>query len=49
MGLSAESARNIVESLCGRLSTHLDDFDPASERVDRAIEVWKRQIAITAD
>ena len=49
MGLSAESARNIVESLCGRLSTHLDGLDPASDRVDRAIAVWKRRIEITAD
>ena len=49
MGLSAESTRDIVLSLCGRLSTHLDDLDPASDRVDRAIEVWKRRIEVTAD
>ena len=40
MGLSAESARNIVVSLCGRLSTHLNDLDLASDRVGPVIEVW---------
>lgn len=49
MGISAESARNVVVSLCGRLSAHLDDFEPASNRVDRAIEVWKSRIELTAD
>ena len=49
MGISAASARYIVESLCDRLSTHLDDLDPASDRVDRAVEVWKRRMEITAD
>ena len=34
MGISAEAARDIVVSLCGRLSTHLDGLDPASDRVD---------------
>ncbi len=47
MGISAEWARNIVESLCARLSTHLSDLGPGSDRVDRAIEIWKKRIEIT--
>ena len=49
MGINAGEARNIVESLRHRLSAHLDGLDPASDRVRRAVEIWKMRIASTAD
>ena len=48
MGIRANVARDCVESLCGRLSTHLEDLESASSRVERAIEIWKDRIEITA-
>ncbi len=45
MGINAGEARNIVESLRHRLSAHLDGLDPASDRVRRAVEIWKMRIA----
>ena len=49
MGINAQAARDCVESLCGRLSAFLEDREPASGQVVRAIEIWKRRIEITAD
>ena len=48
MGINAEVARDFVETLCGRLSAHLEDLEPASNRVNRAIEMWNRRIETTA-
>ena len=48
MGMNAGAARDIVMSLCSRLSAHLEDFEPASDRVNRAVEIWKKRIE-TAD
>ena len=49
MGMNAAAARDVVASLCGRLSTHLEDFEPNSDRVGRAIEIWKERVETTAD
>ena len=49
MGMNAGAARDIVASLCGRLSAHLEDFEPTSDRVNRAVEIWKARIETTAD
>ncbi len=49
MGIDAAAARESVESLCGRLSAHLEGIDPASDRVNRAIGVWKERIETTID
>ena len=49
MGIGADFARNVVDSMCDRLSAHLKNFDPASDRVGRATEIWKGRIEITAD
>ena len=49
MGITAKAAREIVESLCRRLRAHLEDLDPASDRVNRALEIWKKRIEITAN
>ena len=49
MGVNAGSARDIVASLCGRLSAHLEDLELASDRVNRAVEIWKERIETTAD
>lgn len=48
-GIDAAAARDIVLSLCGRLSAHLEGLDPASDRVNRAIGIWKKRIEITAN
>ena len=42
MGLGAGLAGKIVQSLCDRLGTHLNDIDPASDRVGRAVRMWRR-------
>ena len=47
MGVRAEVARACTESLCGRLSAHLEDLEPASRRVERATEIWKNRIETT--
>ena len=47
MGIGAEVARDCVESLCGRLGTHLENTESGSDRVDRAIEIWSNRIKIT--
>ena len=49
MGTGADTARNVVESMCGRLSAHLESLDPASDRAGLAIEIWKGRIEVTAD
>ena len=49
MGMNAGAARDIIASLCDRLSAHLEDFELASDRVKRAVEIWKERIEITAD
>ena len=49
MGMNAGAARDIVASLCGCLSAHLEDVEPASDRVNRAVEIWKERIETTAD
>lgn len=46
MGIGAGKVRDLIESLCGRLSSHIEDLDPASDRVDQAIETWKKRIEI---
>ena len=48
MGINAEAARDCVETLCGRLRAHVEDLEPASERVNRAVETWKERIEATA-
>ena len=49
MGMNAGEARDIVASLCGCLSAHLEDVEPASDRVNQAVEIWKERIETTAD
>ncbi|MCY3879365.1 MAG: type II toxin-antitoxin system HipA family toxin [Rhodobacteraceae bacterium] len=49
MGMKAEAARDIVASLCGRLSIHLENLEPTANRVNRAFEIWKERIETTAD
>ena len=49
MGMNAGAARDIVMSLCSRLSAHLEDFEPASDRVNRAVEIWKKRIETATD
>jgi len=49
MGMDAGTARDIVGSLCDRLSAHLEDLEPGSDRVNRAIEIWKQRIETTAN
>ena len=49
MGMNAAAARDIVTSLCGRLSAHTEDLEFASDRVNRAVEIWKERIATTAN
>ena len=49
MGIGAGVARNLVHCLCDRLGAHLIGLDPTTDRVGRAIEVWRRRIEITAD
>ena len=44
MGMNAGAARDIVSSLCGRLSAHLEDLEPNCERVNRAVEIWKERV-----
>ena len=48
MGIDAKAARDIVDSLCGRLSAHLEVLVPGSDRVDRATGIWRERIE-TAD
>ena len=49
LGIDAEAARDIVGSLCGRLSSHLEGLEPASGRVGRAVEVWRGRIETAAN
>ena len=49
MGMNAGAARGIVASLCGRLSAYLEDLEPVSGRVYRAVEIWKERVEMTAD
>ena len=49
MGINAETIRDLVESLCRRLSAHLEGLEPTSDRVNRAIGIWKNQIEITTN
>ncbi|MCY4066911.1 MAG: hypothetical protein OXF57_11165, partial [Rhodospirillaceae bacterium] len=49
MGIEAGTVRDIVGSLCDRLGAHLEDLEPASDRVNRAIEIWKQRIETTAN
>ena len=49
MGLSAAVVRNLIESLCSRLSAHLEGIESDSNRVSRAIDVWKKRIEFTAN
>ena len=49
MGMNAGAAREIVASLCGRLNAHLEDLEPISNRVNRAVEIWKERVETTAD
>ena len=49
MGISAQAARDLVGSLCARLSAHLEGVDPSSDRVSRTMEIWKERIEATAD
>jgi len=49
MGMQAETARALVASLCDRLSVHLEDLEPISGRIDRAIEIWKERVETLAD
>ncbi len=44
MGMNAGASRDIVSSLCGRLSAHLEDLEPNCERVNRAVEIWKERV-----
>jgi len=49
MGMQAETARDLVESLCDRLSVHLEDLEPISGRINRAVEIWKERVETLAD
>ncbi len=49
MGMNAHAAGDIVTSLCRRLSAHLEDLEPSSDRVNLAVEIWKERIEMTAD
>ena len=49
LGIDAAAARDIVGSLRGRLSAHLDGLEPASGRVGRAVEVWRGRIETAAN
>lgn len=49
MGIGADLARNVVESMCGRLRAHLESLDPPSDHVGRATEIWKGRIEVTAN
>ena len=44
MGIAAEVAQELVASLCDRLSEHLGEVESASDRVNRAHEIWKERI-----
>ena len=49
MDMNAGTARDIVASLCGRLSAHIEALEPASDRVSRAVGIWKARIETAAD
>ncbi len=49
MGIRAGEVRNLIESLCGRLNTHIAGLDLSSQRVAQAIEIWKKRIVFTAN
>lgn len=49
MGMSAGAARDIVASLRGRLSAHLESLEPISNHVNRAVEIWKERVETTAE
>ena len=48
MGMQAREAGDIVASLCDRLGAHIDDLDPVSDRVRRAVGIWRERISTTA-
>ncbi|MDE0305485.1 MAG: HipA domain-containing protein [Albidovulum sp.] len=48
VGISAQAARECVESLYSRLGAFLQEREPTSDRVGRAFEIWKRRIETTA-
>ncbi len=47
MGIDAHLARDCVESLCARLSAHLEGLAPAGGRVGGALEIWRQRIDST--
>ena len=49
MGMNAGAARDIVASLCDRLSAHLEDLAPVSNYVHQAVEVWKERVETVDD
>lgn len=48
MGIVAGAVRDLIKSLNNRLNSHIEGLDPASDRVDQAIEIWKKRIDIVA-
>lgn len=44
MGLSAATVRERVESICRRLSVHIESLSSPSGRVNQAVEIWKDRI-----
>lgn len=44
MGLAAGAAEQLLASLCHCLSAHLEGIEPASDRVNRAFQIWKSRI-----
>jgi len=46
IGIAAAKVRNLIESLCGRLDSHLEHSGPTPGRVGKAIELWKKRIEI---
>ena len=49
MGIDAHLARDWVESLCARLSAHLEGLEPDRGRLGRALEIWRQRIETTCD
>lgn len=46
MGIGAGAVRDLIESLCSRLDSHIRSLDSTSDRVDQAIEIWKKRVEI---
>ncbi len=44
MGLAAGAAEQLLASLCHCLSAHLGGIEPASDRVNRAFQIWESRI-----